>query len=414
MKETLKIAIFHNLPSGGAKRALYDHVKYLAYSGHEIDIFVPETANETFLPLAETANDLKIFPVKTGFLRSWIYSRLNPNTPINDLISLKSLESTEKDIAIAINQGSYDAVLSEQDRFTMSPFFLKYIQLPTVYYCQQPLRNDKILVEISYDITNAKNSNPVKKAINTRDINNTFKIDRANAKHADYIIANSYFSRESILKDYGLNSFVSYLGIDTCMFKPLDVPEEDFVLSVGSCTPIKGYEFTIRSLALIDKKMRPKFIIISNHSLPKWKNYIENLAKELEVELKVLDLVDDDKLVELYNKAKIVLYAPYLEPFGLIPIESMSCGTPVVAVKEGGVRETVIHNKTGLLIDRDETLFAQAILTLLTEDNERRKMSKRGMKEVQNFWAVEHAGNRLLNHLNRSINIHTSKENKIQ
>ncbi len=408
MKETLKIAIFHNLPSGGAKRALYDHVKYLASSGHEVDVFVPETANETFLPLAEIVNDLKIFPVKNGFLRSWIYSKFNYNTPDQDIISMKSLESTEKDIAIAIDQGSYDVVLSEQDRFVMSPYLLKYIHTPTLYYCQQPLRNDKILKEISKGII-TESSNPIKEALNARNLNHTFKIDRNNAKHADYIVANSYFSRETILRDYGLNCFVSYLGIDTDMFKQLDIPEEDFVLAVGSCTPTKGYEFTVRSLALIDKKTRPKFIIVSNHSPPEWKNYIENLAKGLEVELTILDLVNDHELIELYNKAKIVLYAPYLEPFGLIPIESMSCGTPVIAVKEGGVRETVLHNETGLLIDRDEKLFANAIFTLLTEDNERQKMSKRGMNVVQSFWTAEYAGNRLLNHLNHSINICTSQ-----
>jgi glycosyltransferase involved in cell wall biosynthesis len=405
MNETLKIAVFHNLPSGGAKRALYDHVKYLVSSGHEVDVFVPETANETFLPLAGIVNNIKIFPVKTGFLRSWIYSKLNPQTPSIDRISMKDLESTQKDIATAINHGSYDVVLSEQDRFTMSPFFLKYIQIPSVYYCQQPLRNDKILEEISNDII-IKSFNPIKKALNHRDLKNTFKIDRINAKHAGYIIANSYFSRESILKTYGLNSFVSYLGIDTDIFKPLNMPAEDFVLSVGSCTPTKGYDFTVRSLALIDKQIRPKFIIVSNYSPIEWKNYIENLANKLGVELTILDLVNDEELTELYNKAKIVIYAPYLEPFGLIPIESMSCGTPVVAVKEGGVRETVVHNETGLLTDRDETLFARAITALLTDDKKRYEMSKRDVITVRNFWTMENAGKRLLDHLNRAMAIH--------
>ena len=405
MKETLKIAVFHNLPSGGAKRALYDHVKYLASSGHEVDVFIPETANETFLPLKGIVNNIKIFPVKTGFLRSWIYSKLNPKTPSINRISMKDLELAEKDIANAINNGSYDVVLSEQDRFTMSPFFLKYIKIPSVYYCQQPLRNDKILEEISNDII-IESSNPLKKALNHRDLNNTFKIDRINAKHAGYIVANSYFSRESILKTYGLNSFVSYLGIDTDIFKPLNIPAEDFVLSVGSCTPTKGYDFTVRSLALIDKQIRPKFIIVSNYSPMEWKNYIENLANKLGVELTILDLVNDEKLTELYNKAKIVIYAPYLEPFGLIPIESMGCGTPVVAVKEGGVRETVVHNETGLLTDRDETLFARAITALLTDGKKRCRMSKKDVITAQNFWTIEHAGKRLLDHLNRALAIH--------
>lgn len=405
MKETLKIAVFHNLPSGGAKRALYDHVKYLVSSGHEVDVFVPETANESFLSLVELVNNFKIFPVKTGFLRSLIYSKLNPETPSNDLISLKELESTEKSIATHINGGNYDVVLSEQDRFTMSPFLLKYIKIPAVYYCQQPLRNDKILEEVSNDI---ESPNFIRKKMKYRDLNNTFKIDSINARHARYILANSYFSRESLLKTYGLNSFVSYLGIDTYKFKPLQLSSEDFVLSVGSCTPIKGYDFTIRSLSLINEQIRPEFIIVSNFSSLKWKNYIEQLANKLGVKLTILDLINDHELIKLYNKAKMVIYTPYLEPFGLIPIESMSCGTPVVAVKEGGVRETVVHNETGLLIDRDENLFAHAILELLRDTDKSREMSKNAITNVQNFWTIEHAGIRLLNHLNRAIDKYTS------
>jgi glycosyltransferase involved in cell wall biosynthesis len=60
-------------------------------------------------------------------------------------------------------------------------------------------------------------------------------IDKENASYAKYIVANSYFSRETILRAYGLNSFVSYLGVDTELFRPLSLPKGNFVLSVGEC-----------------------------------------------------------------------------------------------------------------------------------------------------------------------------------
>ena len=82
----------------------------------------------------------------------------------------------------------------------------------------------------------------------------------------------------------------------------------------------------------------------------------------------------------------------------------MACGTPVVAVKEGGVRETVIHKKTGLLIDRDEELFGEAITKMLSKDYKRYDMGKKSVKTVQNYWTIDHAGERLLGHLNRVIN----------
>ena len=161
-------------------------------------------------------------------------------------------------------------------------------------------------------------------------------------------------------------------------------------------------------MAQINRAIRPKFVIISNEGDVLWQQYLENLAMSSDVELEILNLVDDKNLVELYNKSKLVLYAPYLEPFGLVPIESMGCGTPVIAVKEGGVRETIIHGETGLYSDRDEQLFAEAIIELLSDDAKRDRMSQNAIKTVQNYWNVDDAGKRLLTHLNRAITRHNS------
>jgi glycosyltransferase involved in cell wall biosynthesis len=393
----MKIAVFHNLPSGGAKRALYGYVDYLDKEGHEVDVFVPSTANEQFLPLKNVSRNLEVFPVKktgTGYL----YSSLKYVPPIIKSISLWDLEKTHKQIAERINSADYDLVFSEQDQFTMTPFFLKYIKKPTVYYCPQPPRNEAILEAISH---RKREINLLKRLVFDYADNKDLKLDKNNISHAKYILTNSYFTRESILRVYGVNSFVSYLGIDTDLFQPQKVTEENLVLSVGSCRPSKGYDFLIRSLALIEPEVRPRLVIVSNFSEPGWEEYLQNLASSLNVCMDILNLIDDIKLVSLYNRAKLVLYAPYLEPFGLVPLEAMSCGTPVVAVKEGGVRETVIHGKTGLHTERDESLFAKATLELLSNDEKRYEMSKNGMKYVKEYWTLKHAGDRLSWHLNR-------------
>jgi glycosyltransferase involved in cell wall biosynthesis len=371
----------------------------LVKEGHEVDVFVPSTANEQFMPLKNVSTNLEIFPVKktrTGYL----YSSLKYAPPLIKSISLRDLEETQKQIAEVINSADYHLVFSEQDQFTMAPFFLKYIKKPTVYYCPQPPRNEAIIEAVSH---RKRNINPLKRLLFNYADNKDLKLDKNNISHAKYILTNSYFTRESILRVYGVNSFVSYLGVDTNLFQPQEVPEENFVLSVGSCRPSKGYDFLIRSLKLIDPEIRPKLVIVSNFSEPGWEEYLQNLASSLDVYLDILNLVDDEKLVSLYNKAKLVLYAPYLEPFGLVPLEAMSCGTPVVAVKEGGVRETVIHEKTGLHTERDESLFAEAILELLTNVEKRNQMSKNGIKSVNGYWTLNHAGDRLSWHINRLL-----------
>lgn len=59
----MKITVFHNLPSGGAKRALYGYVEYLTKNNHQVDVFVLSTANEEFLPLNQVASNVHVFPV---------------------------------------------------------------------------------------------------------------------------------------------------------------------------------------------------------------------------------------------------------------------------------------------------------------------------------------------------------------
>ena len=143
MQEPLKIAVFHNLPSGGAKRALYGYVEYLTKTGNQVEVFVPSTANEDFLPLRDVASHVHVFPVPKTMGGS-IYSTILYIPPAVKQVSLRDLEKTEQTMAEVINKGDYDVVFCEQDQYTMAPFILKYLKKPFVYYCQQPLRNDAV------------------------------------------------------------------------------------------------------------------------------------------------------------------------------------------------------------------------------------------------------------------------------
>jgi glycosyltransferase involved in cell wall biosynthesis len=228
------------------------------------------------------------------------------------------------------------------------------------------------------------------------------RLDRQNVSCAKYILANSYFSREAILRSYGLNSFVSQLGIDTALFRPLGLPKESFILSVGTYFPHKGFDFVIRALSLIEKQIRPRLVIVGNSALPGWQAYLQQTAAELDVTLETKTDVRESELVSLYNQARLFVYAAILEPLGLAPLEAMSCGTPVVAVKEGGVRETVLHNETGILTERDEEAFAQAVRELLEDEARAQLMGGRGIEVVRQGWTLEQAGERLLWHLKRA------------
>jgi len=75
-----------------------------------------------------------------------------------------------------------------------------------------------------------------------------------------------------------------------------------------------------------------------------------------------------------------------MEPLGLVPLESMACGTPVIGVKEGGVRESIIDGQTGILIDRDAQALADAVIRLMESPELHERFSQNGITYVREQW----------------------------
>lgn len=407
-RKQLKIAVFHNLPSGGAKRSLYTYVNYLTQQGHIVDVFIPETANEEYLPLDSVANNLIKYEVKPSFFREKIYSIFSYVPAIIKRVSVNNVMKTEQKIAEDLNDSSYDIVYCEQDQFTMTPIIFKYLTKPSIYYCQQPIRNEQILKQINNQKTKAGIFNhPLIRPFSDMFVNyvetRDYERDIEFAEYSTNLLANSYYSHENILRQYGKNALVSYIGVDNKKFIPLNLKRDNYVLSVGTCIPPKGYDFIIRSISHIPEDIRPELVIVGNSSDELWVDYLRKLAEEKNVDLDILTMISDDELIQLYNKAKLVVYAPYLEPFGYIPLEAMACGTPVVGVKEGGLRESILHNKTGLLTQRNEKDFANAVIKLLKDEELWNKLSSTGIKYIESVWTLEKAGERLLEHIYRIL-----------
>ena len=103
----------------------------------------------------------------------------------------------------------------------------------------------------------------------------------------------------------------------------------------------------------------------------------------------------DTELVETLNRATAMVYAPRLEPFGLAPLEANACGLPVVAVAEGGVRETIIDGINGLLVQHEPEAMAQAIHRLMQDNELAAQLAKNGSRIVQEKWSVNAAVERL-------------------
>ncbi len=339
----MKIAVFHNLPAGGQKRALYEQVKRLSRN-HTLDLYTLSITNESNL-------SLKPF-VRKHFTVDYY---LPPHFPQSVFSIYYNLPNAYKILADKINNKDYDVVYVNPCFLTQAPYILRYLRIPSLYSCPEPKREfyeyiPHVSNRLTYYFTLPFRL-PIK------------NIDRVNARHATRIVTLSKYSKKRIDHIYGIHSYLNYLGVDTEVFKSVGTKKENVALTVGELSLHKGHDFIIKSMALIPKSIRPKLVIIGHGGIEK--EYLVRLAKKHNIDLDLISNIRDLELVNWYNKSKIFLYAALREPFGLVILEALSCGTPVVAVEEGGIAEIISNTSLGLLTDRKEKNFSNAILRVV-------------------------------------------------
>lgn len=383
----MRLAIYHNLPSGGGKRALYEITVRLAQR-HEVDAYTLSCAEHDFCDLRPFVQRHVIFPFRPLPLARRPFGRLNQGIRTADLLRLEAVQGR---IAAQIDAAGYDVVFVHNCRFGQSPGLLKFLRTPSVYYCQEPPRQ---IYEPPVDRTYARFSSVQQMGNLVDPFLGLYRrilrwLDRANTLAAGTVLVNSHYSRETLYRTYGIFAHVSRLGVDTERFRPLSLDRELRVVSVGALTPNKGFDLVIRSLAQIEAAQRPALTIISNAVNPPEHDHLRNLAGSLDVTVDFRAGVSDDALVEAYNRALLTVYAPIMEPFGFVPLESMACGTPVVGVNEAGVRETIRHAETGLLVERDPRRFAAAIAGLVGDHERWARLAGQGRAYVQAEWGWE-------------------------
>src|SRR3990167_3028834 len=101
--------------------------------------------------------------------------------------------------------------------------------------------------------------------------------------------------------------------------------------------------------------------MIERQEDPSYAHRLEQMAKDLNVKLEIRRKPPEHELVQLYNEVTALVFLPNMEPFGLVALEAMACGAPVIGVREAGIRESVIDGTTGILVDRNSDDAGRAI-----------------------------------------------------
>jgi len=158
------------------------------------------------------------------------------------------------------------------------------------------------------------------------------------ALRTDHFIANSSFIAKRIEKYYRRSAKVIHPPVDTEHFKPLENPSADYYLWLGELSRYKRPTDAVQAFNQTGKRL----VMIGAGEL------FETIRKQAKSNISLRSKVSQNELLDLFQNCRALIYSG-IEDFGIIPVEVMACGRPVIAFNHGGATDTVIHNQTGIL-----------------------------------------------------------------
>jgi glycosyltransferase involved in cell wall biosynthesis len=231
-------------------------------------------------------------------------------------------------------------------------------------------------------------------------------IERDILENADCVVATSPQEKETLRNLVSQKGQIEVIpcGTDTENFSTIAKAtareqlgwnqKDKIVLYVGRFDPRKGIETLVRACARLKESYPSEFtnfkLAIVGGSSPdmpdgRERDRLEGIVKELGLSDRTIfaGLVGHDLLPLYYSAADVCVVPSYYEPFGLVAIEAMACGTPVIASNVGGLKFTVIPEKTGLLVPpKDVEALAGAIDRVLADEVWARKLRKQASASV--------------------------------
>lgn len=252
-----------------------------------------------------------------------------------------------------------------------------------LWYCHTPPRE-------VYDLYEARMQNrPYQQKLIYAALVGTYKLmARGITKNIEAIATNSENTRSRIMKYYGREASVIYPGVEVDDFE--NKGDRKYFLYPSRITATKRQDMVISAFNQFVKKSKKKgykLVIAGTLSKdPEHEKYFQKLklmAKNLDVQFKT-DL-EDPELKKLYSGATAVLFAAINEDYGFIPVEAMASGKPIISIKDGGPKETIVDEKTGFLVSSASEM-AEKMAEIAGDNALAEKMGKAGRKRVeQNF-----------------------------
>lgn len=245
-------------------------------------------------------------------------------------------------------------------------------------------------------------------------------VERTAIEMADAVVAVSESTKADVLRLFEVDPArvqVIHNGIDLqeytarpdCgLLKRYGIdPAQPYVLFVGRITRQKGIIHLVKALQHLD----PGFQVVLCAGAPdtpeiavEMQSAVQAVQQERPGVVWIEEMVGKENVIALYSGAEVFVCPSIYEPFGIINLEAMACGTPVVASEVGGIPEVVVHGETGLLVpveqnkeapfepvnaERFALNLAEAINELMRDEVRRRHMAREARRRVEENFSWE-------------------------
>ena len=314
----MKIAIVHDwlVTNAGAEKVL----KQILDIYPDADVF----SIVDFLSKRDREAILNGKGVKTSFIQNLPFAK----SYFRNYLPLfpKAIES--------LDLSGYDLIISSSWAFAKG--VKKDKEQIHICYCHTPIRYAWDL----YDEYTFNLKEP-KKFLVQKSLAYIKRWDIKSLDRVDYFIANSNFVKDRIKNNYNKEATVIYPPVDIDKFT-LYEQKENFYLSASRLVPYKKTKLIVEAFnQMPDKKL---IVIGAGEEL----EVIKAIAKD---NITIMGYQEDTILIDLMQRAKAFVYAA-VEDFGIVPVEAMACGTPVIALNRGGTAESVVDGITGVHFNR--------------------------------------------------------------
>jgi glycosyltransferase involved in cell wall biosynthesis len=235
------------------------------------------------------------------------------------------------------NLSDYDLILSSSH--AVAKGVLTHTSQLHICYCHTPMRYAWDLYSLYMEPLKG-----IKKIMAQLALHGIRKWDIASAHRVDHFIANSYYVAQRIEKIYRRPAHVIYPPVDIDSFYIADQKEEYFI-ACSRMVPYKKMDMIARAFQSMPDK---KLILVGDGP------QMSAIKKWASPNIEILGFVSDETLKTLLSKAKAMVFAAD-EDFGIVMIEALASGTPVIALGKGAACEIINHQKTGILY-REQTV----------------------------------------------------------